>query len=102
MPYARLQKDVDLTEEAELSRLEGGHGDALDDARGSSPGAGTGACGQPATAAGAASRGEKEGGGGQTESRQTLVSGYAEHRASLSEKKKYRRAIKIDRRPRQR
>ena len=68
---ARLQKDVDLTEEAELRRLEGG-GTAMrwtHDARGLSPGAGTGACGQPATAAGAASRGEKEGGDGQTESR---------------------------------
>ena len=30
------------------------------------------------------------------EARQALVTGYAEHRASLSEKKKYRRAIKID------
>ena len=28
--------------------------------------------------------------------RAQLVTGYAEHRASLSEKKKYRRAIKID------
>ena len=28
--------------------------------------------------------------------RAQLVTGYAEHRASLSDKKKYRRAIKID------
>ena len=33
---------------------------------------------------------------GHADARQTLVTGYAEHRASLSEKKKYRRAIKID------
>ena len=33
---------------------------------------------------------------GQAQARQTLVTGYAEHRASLSEKKKFRRAIKID------
>ena len=33
---------------------------------------------------------------GQTNARQTLVTGYAEHRASLCEKKQFRRAIKID------
>ena len=32
----------------------------------------------------------------QQEARAALVTGFAEHRASLSEKKKYRRAIKID------
>ena len=37
-----------------------------------------------------------EGIGGQTEARAELVTGYAEHRASLQEKKNYRRAIKID------
>jgi len=37
-----------------------------------------------------------QGGGGPTEARAALVTGYAEHRASLSEMKKYRRAIKID------
>jgi len=41
-------------------------------------------------------RGEMQGGGGPTEARAALVTGYAEHRASLSEMKKYRRAIKID------
>ena len=37
-----------------------------------------------------------EGIGGQTEARAELVTGYAEHRASLQEKQNYRRAIKID------
>ena len=37
-----------------------------------------------------------EGGGGQTQARVALVTGYAEHQASLQVKKKTRRAIKID------
>ena len=82
MTYERLQRDVNLTEEAELRRLEGMHSDAAGDARGSSPHAAARADGQPAAAAGATSRGEME----QTEARAALVSGYAEHRASLCEK----------------
>ena len=37
-----------------------------------------------------------EGRGGGSEAREALVTGYAEHRASLREKKNYRRALKID------
>ena len=79
----RLQPDVDLAEEAEMQRLEGRHSDA--DASGSSPCAAARANGQPAAApaASATSSGELK----ETEARAALVSGYAEHRASLCEKK---------------
>ena len=96
MPYERLERDVDVTEEVELRRLEGGHSDAAGDARGSLPCAAARAEWQPATAAGATSNGEVEDGGGQTEARAALVTGYTEHRASLQDKKNYRRAIKVD------
>ena len=96
MPYERLERDVDVTEEVELRRLEGGHSDAAGDTRGSLPCAAARAEWQPATAAGATSNGEVGDGGGQTEARAALVTGYAEHRASLQDKKKYRRAIKVD------
>ena len=84
MSHARLQRDVDMTEEAELRRLEGRHGDATGDARGSSPFAAAHASGQPAATAHATSRGGMEGGGGQTEAREALVTGYAEKKRDLT------------------
>ena len=88
MLYARLESDVDHTEDAQQRRLEAGANDAT--GRGV-PAACVRAL--PEVAAGAP---EMEGIGGQTEARAELVTGYAEHRASLQEKKNYRRAIKID------
>ena len=85
MVYSRLQRDVNLQEEAEWQRLEGRHGDATGDLRGSSPFAAAHASRQPAATARATSRGDMEGGGGQTEAREALVTGYAEHQASLQE-----------------
>ena len=76
MPIRQLVADMRAAEQAELARLETGESVDAD---------GASAMVQPVAAQ-------------QTvaEARETLVTGYAEHRASLSEKKKYRRAIKID------
>ena len=101
MPHSRLACDVDATEEAELERLEHGRNAATGNAHGSTPYAAgctrgqavDGAAGATSTVQGNAVQG---GAGQMPEARQTLVTAYAEHRASLSEKKKYRRAIKID------
>ena len=88
MLYARLESDVDQTEDAEQRRLEAGASDAT--------GRGVAAACVRALPEVAARAPEMEGIGGQTEARAELVTGYAEHRASLQEKKNYRRAIKID------
>ena len=80
----------------ELRRLEAG---VSDDMGGGSPalsGTASRGCGQEAAAARATSTGKRGQADGHADARQALVTGYAEHRASLSEKKKYRRAIKID------
>lgn len=76
MPYARLERDVAMIEEAELQRLEGrgtAMGRAMRVARRDV------VLHMPA-AASATLDGEVEGGGGQTEARAALVTGYAEHR----------------------
>ena len=99
MPTARLACDVDDTEEAELRRLEGRARDATGDGSPTSSGAASRGSGQEAAAVRETSAGESQAGQvrhGQAQARQALVTGYAEHRASLQEKKKYRRAIKID------
>ena len=99
MPFARSDRDVDGAEESELRRLENGSSDATGDCSPMYSGAASRGAGQGLAAARATSTGEEQAdqiADGQAEARQTLVSGYAEHRASLSEKKKYRRAIKID------
>jgi hypothetical protein len=99
MSFARSDRDVDGAEESELRRLENGSSDATGDCSPMYSGAASRGSGQGLAAARATSTGEEQAdqiADGQAEARQTLVSGYAEHRASLSEKKKYRRAIKID------
>ena len=99
MSFARSDRDVDGAEESELRRLENGSSDATGDCSPMYSGAASRGAGQGLAAARATSTGEEQAdqiADGQAEARQTLVSGYAEHRASLSEKKKYRRAIKID------
>ena len=92
MLYARLESDVDQTEDAELRRLEAGASDATGH-------------GLPASAGGtaeeSAERAKTTGhhpltDGQVQDARQALVTGYAEYRASLQDKKQYRRAIKID------
>ena len=99
MPIRQLAADLRPDEEAELQRLEGAVTDAA------------GACGRSACAAAAGQfveqrtprpratskkRRWRSTQGDVTQARATLVTGYAEHRASLIEKKKYRRAIKIN------
>ena len=96
MLHARLACDVIQSEETELRRLEGWDGATAGDGRCSSPCAAARSCEQAGAAALATPRGEVEGRGGGSEAREALVTGYAEHRASLSEKKNYRRALKID------
>jgi len=80
-------------QETELRRLEGWDGVTAGDGRCSSPCAAARSCEQAGAAALAMPRGEVEGRGGGSEAREALVTGYAEHRASLSEKKNYRRAV---------
>ena len=96
MLHARLACDVIQSEETELRRLEGWDGATAGDGRCSSPCAAARSCEQAGAAAHATPRGEVQGRGGGSEAREALVTGYAEHRASLSEKKNYRRALKID------
>ena len=96
MTYARLECDVDDTEEAELRRLEEGSSDGAGNGLPTSSCAASRGSGQEAAAAHAPATGRMGQTDGHADARQTLVTGYAEHRASLSEKKKYRRAIKID------
>ena len=97
----RLAEDRDDAEEAELERLDSKQGRRpAARARG-----GGGFCASAAAllqqaeqAASVNGRAEGEGPAQQevAGARAQLVTGYAEHRASLCEKKKYRRAIKID------
>ena len=96
MTYARLECDVDDTEEAELRRLEEGSSDGAGNGLPTSSCAASRGSGQEAAAAHAPATGKMGQADGHADARQTLVTGYAEHRASLSEKNKYRRAIKID------
>ena len=96
MPTGRLACDVDEAEEMELRRLEAGVSDAMDGGPSAFSGAGSRGCGKEAAAASATVTRKMGQAGGQADALQILVAGYAEHRASLSEKKKYRRAIKID------
>ena len=89
---SRLACDVNASEEEELERLEHGCGDSTGNAHGSPPCGAARACGQPAGGAGATSTVQDQavqGNAGQVaEAHQVLVTGYAEHRASLQEKKK--------------
>ena len=97
MPTARIACDVNAAEEMELERLVGSGSEALPGGSPVSSGSASDACGQQGAGLRATSSTEKnQQEDGQVRARQTLVTGYAEHRASLSEKKKYRRAIKID------
>ena len=97
MPYTRMESDVNEAEEAMLRRLEDGVVGAADGGAALLCGSVSDACGQQGAGLRATSSMEKyQQEDGQVQARQTLVTGYAEHRASLSEKKKYRRAIKID------
>ena len=84
MPTARLSCDVDDSEEAELRWLEVGLGESMEDGSATFSGAVLHGCGQRAAATPATSTEENQAAFGQAEARQTLVSGYAEHRASLN------------------
>ena len=93
----QLAKDVNDAEEAELERLEGRRPAASGDNgfRSSQSAALMQQPEQDALVNGKAPgvvQGQEEVAGPRAQ----LVTGYAEHRASLSEKKKYRRAMKID------
>ena len=100
---ALLQKDVDLDEERELRRLEGAPQLAAGAAAGGRAGparvaaeaaVGGGVLGASGDGGGEEERGESEARAGEgAEEGAALVTGYAEHRASLVDKKKYRRAV---------
>ena len=97
MPTVRIACDVNAAEEMELERLDGRGSEALPGGSPVSSGSASDVCGQQGAGLRAtSSTGKSQQEDGQVPARQTLVTGYAEHRASLSEKKKYRRAIKID------
>eukprot|EP00966_Prymnesium_polylepis_P216255 5006207-Prymnesium_polylepis.1 len=92
MQCGRLECDVDQAEEAQLRALEGLADEAETDGDGASWQYAADARGQAAVACTPLETENAV----VTQARAALVTGYAEHRASLSEKKKYRRAIKID------
>ena len=90
---SRLAMDVNMVEEEELQRLDG----RRPTARGNGGRRASALLQQPEqdalqTVSSVHAQTQEELAGARTQ----LVSGYAEHRASLSDKKQYRRAIKID------
>ena len=96
MPYARLEQDVDLGEEAELRRLRLERALVGSDAIAPQAAGSCAAAQQQASASPPAASEDPAVESAAVGAHAVLVTGYAEHLASLVDQKRSRRAKKID------